>query len=104
MFKNEMVKSRQRMARLYGTQLEFRAVASSDADSGIVASTYVEKRVVGSEESGGRGGRDGSGRGGIESGMGWVGIQGAGQTLVRHQVVTPDAHPSCSGGRKEKKN
>lgn len=87
------------MARCYGTQLEFRDVASSVADSGIVASTYVEKRVVGSEESGGRGGRDGSRRGRVEGGVGRVGIQGAGQPLVRHQVVTPDAHPSCSGGR-----
>ena len=93
----KMVELSERMAQLYGTQLEFRDAASSDADSGIVASTYVEKRVVGSEESGGRGGRDGSGRGRVEGGVGRVGIQGAGQTLVRHQVVTTDAHPSCSG-------
>lgn len=57
----------------------------------------MEEGVVGRQESGGRGGRDGGGRGRVEGGVGRVGVEGAGEALVCHQVVASHAHPSCTG-------
>lgn len=59
----------------------------------------MQQRVVGCQERGGRGGRHGGGRGGVQGGVGRVGVQGAGQPLVRHQVVPTHTYPTCTGGR-----